>query len=380
MSDVGLQGRRLASPALRRFVLIALAGLACLPCSAALGATQRLFDGNPVAVPGYMAYLQAANANGTWTCGAAAIGRNVVLTAAHCVIDEVTNRFMNSADLSLVFGQDDPERALADGTASVVHVVRYLVPSGYGIYDNGVATDDVAVLQTAEPVPGVISLLPPDRSDLLRIGASTLVLGWGLTDASDEQSAPTTLLSASMPVRRSSVCSREVAHFNDRLMICAGDGQGAAPCPGDSGGPMIVSDPATGTQYEAGLVSFGQDCQLVGSISAFARVSGSELYGFVTDAAQRLQDAADGTAPTVLASADSSAPPAPKLTFARARSAAAAYARKSWHWKVTRISCARQSQDGIVCRVNGKRRGRPYFSRMLVMLDRRGRTSISDAG
>src|SRR4051794_30646922 len=57
------------------------------------GARARVFNGNAVAVPSYMAFLRAANGDGTWSCGATAISRNVVLTAAHCVVDEVTNEY-----------------------------------------------------------------------------------------------------------------------------------------------------------------------------------------------------------------------------------------------------------------------------------------------
>ena len=382
MSDVGTQGRRLPSPALRRFAVIVLVCLGAAP-GVAHGARARVFNGNAVAVPSYMAYLRAANGDGTWSCGATAISRNVVLTAAHCVVDEVTNEYMDASSLSLVFGQDDPEGALARGTAQVVRVVHYVVPSTYGIYDNGVATNDVAVLETADPVPGTIPVLPPNRASLLATGKQALILGYGLKDASDPDSTPTNLLAAFMPVRRPTACSDVVSHYNDKVMICAGDNYGPAPCPGDSGGPLIVSDPATGTLYEAGVVSFGQECEEVGSISVFARVSGPQLYGYVAKAAQRLQAAADGSAPAgepVVTTADSSNAPAPFLTFARARSAAASYAKSRWRWTVTRISCARRSSDGIACRVDGRRAGRHYFSRMLVMVDGSGKTAISDAG
>src|SRR3954453_9831111 len=193
MSDVGTQGRRLVSPALRRFAAITLMFFGALP-GMAYGHSSRVFNGNSVSVPSYMAFLRAGNDDGTWSCGATAIARNVVLTAAHCVVDEVTNKYMDSSRLSLVFGQDDPEGALASGTAQVVHVVRYLVPSTYGIYDNGVATHDVAVLQTADPVPGVIGVLSPDRANLLAVGKQALVMGWGLKDASDPDSTPKNLL------------------------------------------------------------------------------------------------------------------------------------------------------------------------------------------
>jgi secreted trypsin-like serine protease len=121
------------------------------------------------------------------------------------------------------------------------------------------------------------------------------VLGWGLTDMSDPNSAPSNLMAAYMPLRPYTACSRRIANYNPYLMLCAGDDYNAAVCSGDSGGPLMTEDPATGVFYIAGVTSYGQPCKLVGSASVFANVAGATLGGFVSTYAKQLQDAADAT-------------------------------------------------------------------------------------
>src|SRR4051794_5788374 len=223
---------------MRRSAIAALVLFAVLPSSAG-AAAPRIFDGHGVAVPSYLAFLTISTDTAFGTCGATAISRNVVLTAAHCLYDQAKTP-VDSSSLGLVFGVDDARGAVWNGTAPVMRVARYVIHRGFGAYDNGVVTNDVALLQTKDPVPGVISVLPPDRTDLLKVGTQALILGWGRTDESDPDSFPSGLQGAFMPLQSPGVCSSRIAHINSAVMLCAGADGGPAPCAGDSGGPVIV--------------------------------------------------------------------------------------------------------------------------------------------
>jgi hypothetical protein len=178
-----------------RLVVIALA-LSAVPPAGAMAAESRVHTGSPVAVPPYMAFLTGSTDDAYWTCGATAISRNVVLTAAHCVLDPATEKYADSANLGLVFGQDDPRAALAQHTAKITRVVRYVASAYYGWFENGVVTHDVAVLQTQDPVPGVIPILPPERTDMLKVGSQGWFMGW----AGPSRAARTTRRRACAPL------------------------------------------------------------------------------------------------------------------------------------------------------------------------------------
>jgi Trypsin len=69
-------------------------------------------------------------------------------------------------------------------------------------------------------------------------------------------------------------------------MFCAGPvgTRTAETCSGDSGGPLLVVDPADHRTYQAGSTSFGaEDC--TASSSVFARLSSASIRSFVVSAA-----------------------------------------------------------------------------------------------
>ncbi|MEA2495429.1 MAG: hypothetical protein QOJ29_3340 [Thermoleophilaceae bacterium] len=70
--------------------------------------------------------------------------------------------------------------------------------------------------------------------------------------------------------------------------------------------------------------------------------------------------------------------PPPFLTAAKAKTSTANYAKRRWHWLITRVTCARRSDVAVACRVNGKRSGRSSYSKLLAALAD-GRVTISGA-
>jgi secreted trypsin-like serine protease len=353
-----------------RLLVLVLVGV--LAPVAGARVAPRIFDGTPVQVPGFMGGVVGSTNTGGWQCTGVAISPNVLLTAAHCVVDETTNTYVDPSQLGVIFGQDDPFGAYASGTAVVDPVVDFKNPPQYGTYKNGVTTYDVALLQLRDPAPGTLSVIPPGRSDLAAPGTESLVMGWGLADDSDPNSLPSNLLVATMPIDPDATCSQSLLHYSPSLMLCAGDGVNAAPCQGDSGGPLIVLDPATSTDYEAGVVSYGDGCQLLDDDSVFADLTGP-LGQYVLATSAELQQAANSGV-----QASSPSPAASYLTAAQARTAADEFAVRRWHWRITSTTCRRNTTTVLICRVNGTRRGRSYYTRLRITL-KGGRTNINGA-
>src|SRR4051812_2617528 len=94
---------------------VGLALAACsLFCCASAGArvAPRVVDGTPVQVPSFMGFVLGVSGDEAWSCAGTAIAPNVLLTAAHCVVDEATNSYVSPSKLEVVCGQDDPLGAI----------------------------------------------------------------------------------------------------------------------------------------------------------------------------------------------------------------------------------------------------------------------------
>jgi secreted trypsin-like serine protease len=242
------------------------------------------------------------------TCGGTALAPNVVLTAAHCVVNPDTNRYLAPSQVRVVFGQNNPSALLDSGSLSGGQVLDFKTPGQAGSLITGGSTNDIALLELAQRAPGTLPVVPVTRPDLWGPGTTATLLGWGRTNDSDPNSQPSSLMAGNMPINSDASCSATVPGFDSTVMMCAGDGLHVAPCEGDSGGPLLVSDRAGGLDV-AGVVNFGGPCQLVGSSSVFARVGGSVLGGFIAQWVGQLQRAAEQGTSASLPSGPTTQPP-----------------------------------------------------------------------
>jgi hypothetical protein len=171
-------------------------------------------------------------------------------------------------------------------------VLQFKTPEQAGSLITGGSTNDIALLEIAQRAPGTVPVVPVTRPDLWAAGTNATLLGWGRTNDSNPNSQPSSLLAGNMPINADATCAATIPGYDSTVMLCAGDGASVAPCEGDSGGPLLVSDRAGGLDV-AGVVNFGGPCQLVGSSSVFARVGGPVLAGFIGPWIGALQSAAD---------------------------------------------------------------------------------------
>lgn len=134
-----------------RFVLALLQGLLI---SAAAAAAQTE-DGPNLAEVDIAAYpwssIAKLNNSVGGSCTAVAIEQNAVLTAAHCIFNRRTNRFLIPGSLHVLLGYEQGKYAVHALVAS------YTIGSGYDPSRELVtASSDWAILKLVEPLPGEI--------------------------------------------------------------------------------------------------------------------------------------------------------------------------------------------------------------------------------
>ncbi|NJQ01962.1 serine protease [Streptomyces sp. PLAI1-29] len=198
-------------------------------------------------------------------CGGVVVGRRTVLTAAHCLSQEVLGVEPTAVpDLTVITGRDDLR---ADG-GEELRVRQAWVNPGYDSVSNA---GDLAVLTVDGIRPGTGLRTARAGDGAYRPGTPAEVYGWGDTTGDGRYAA--VLRAARVSVLADEVCERAYpgsAHgtYQRESMVCAGSpGGGGDACQGDSGGPLVARGRLVG------LVSWGSGCGTAGSPGVYTRVS-----------------------------------------------------------------------------------------------------------
>src|SRR4051794_4613936 len=256
-------GKRGLRAALVAFVAV-LATAA--PASAIIGGTAATSANMP-----YQAALvqHGATAYSSQFCGATVRDPLHVITAAHCVFDNV---FAGEGQ-TMAAGKVDV--LVASATLSGEARGQRLGVAAVAIdpdYDSAETTNDAAVLTLASPItaPGVRPLAVTNVSEWAATPptAQAVVSGWGNTSTTGS-SYPDGLRYVQLPLVSDALCRvGYVTHhiaFDDTSMLCAGDlvSGNKDACQGDSGGPLALrADPLApaATDRLVGIVSTGVGC------------------------------------------------------------------------------------------------------------------------
>ena len=201
-------------------------------------------------------------------CGGTLISDQAVLTAAHCIVNDVIQRRANRLDVLI------GSNRLAPGPGQRLHVAAVHVHPGYNPRTSG---NDIAVIELEAPVAqDPIPVIQPGQFDLWDPGTVATVIGWGDRDRRDNVNAyPVRLYEVTVPIVTNAQCSNAYGGaYLKTKMVCAGDlaNGGRDSCQGDSGGPLFVPDGGSGV-VQVGVVSFGTGCGIARFPGVYTRVA-----------------------------------------------------------------------------------------------------------
>jgi secreted trypsin-like serine protease len=290
--------RRLVRVLSRPQVLAAAAAAISLASAVPVAADSVVVGGFPVDVsqsPWTVALSSRDRFGGTRAgqfCGGVAVGRTTVLTAAHCMDEEVLGAPPGEArDLKVITGRTH----LLSGEGQEIPVRQVWVNPAY---DAVSGTGDFVVLTLSEALPrSAVITMAAAGDPAYAPGTPATVYGWG--DVTGSGDYATGLRAARVQVLPDAVCEQAYARGPDRAyragsMLCAGEPQGGKDaCQGDSGGPLVAEGRLIG------LVSWGGGCGEAGSPGVYTRVS---------DVVRTLDAAAQAPGATPTAAADAMEP------------------------------------------------------------------------
>ncbi|MEU1513679.1 serine protease [Streptomyces sp. NPDC005811] len=264
--------RRRFVRALARPVALAATAVAIPLLSAAPAASDVVLGGYPVeaAQSPWTVALSSRDRFGRMRsgqfCGGVVMDPTTVLTAAHCMAEDVLGAPPDRArDLKVITGRTD---LYTDEGREIAVRETWVNPA----YDSGTNAGDFAVLTLAEPLPraSAIALAGPGDT-AYRPGTEAVITGWG--DTTGFGAYPRRLRASHVHVLADALCERAYPGSADgkylsTSMVCAGDERGGRDaCQGDSGGPLVAQGRLIG------LVSWGSGCGRPESPGVYTRVS-----------------------------------------------------------------------------------------------------------
>ncbi len=204
---------------------------------------------------------------GNYRCGASIIGKDWVITAAHCTKNSDGSAILAS-DMSIKAGANNPYNSL-EGKKYLISEV--IVHEGF---DDQTLENDIALLKIKDPINFVnavpVKLISSGdvAEGATNPGVMSWVTGWGLVNVNPNV-LPTSLQKVQLPIVSNSQASLVWSSIPVTDMMAGYRNGNKDACSGDSGGPLVV--PVLGEYKLAGIVSWGSsNCNTYG---AYTRVS-----------------------------------------------------------------------------------------------------------
>ncbi|CAH1120964.1 unnamed protein product [Ceutorhynchus assimilis] len=211
------------------------------------------------------------NSLNQYLCGAALIGTQWVLTAAHCV----TNIVRSGDAIYVRVGDHDLTKKYGSPGAQTLRVATTYIHHNH---NSQTLDNDIALLKLhgqAELKDGVCLVCLPARGVNHAAGKRCTVTGYGYMGEAGP--IPLRVREAELPIVSDAECIRKVNAVTEKIFIlpassfCAGGEEDNDACQGDGGGPLVCQD--DGFYELAGLVSWGFGCGRVDVPGVYVKVS-----------------------------------------------------------------------------------------------------------
>lgn len=231
--------------------ILVACGLGGSPAEAGAARTA-VVGGSPAPISAYpfMARITAHDAVYEYTCTGTVVAPNMILTAAHCLLNESRTAYLNPATFQVLTGTGS---LAVPGTVSAVE--RTVVDPAYQPSGSLAGWHDAGLIQLSTPITAPAVKLA--STQIWGPGTVGYTVGWGLTGPGE---LPAEMQVGETFVQSTSYCQGEIGSaFHPQAQLCSVDypSYATGTCSGDSGGPMLMS--SNGELVEIGITSMGPE-------------------------------------------------------------------------------------------------------------------------